>query len=63
MMLAYTVDENDIKGSHMDLSRLTVTILNLLNKAVEPSEQTNSPDERTAENIDRDKIQLVEILK
>ncbi|CAF3376261.1 unnamed protein product [Rotaria socialis] len=63
MMLAYTMDENDINGSHMDLSQLTVTILNLLHKAVEPSKQTNSPDELTAENIDRDKIQLVEILK
>lgn len=57
MMLAYTMNERDIKRADVDLSLLTVTILNLLHNAIESSQHTNT------ENFDRDKIQLVEILK
>jgi len=63
MMLAYTMDENEIKGSRVDLSQLLFTTLNLLNKAIESRKQTNNDDIVNQKNIDRNITQLVETLK
>jgi hypothetical protein len=62
-MLAYTIDENNIKESKDDLSRLLQTTLNLLYKAVESRNKTNTDVKINSENIDRNIMQLTETLR
>jgi hypothetical protein len=62
-MLAYTIDENNIKESKDDLSRLLRTTLNLLYKAVDSRNKTNGDAKITSENIDRNIMQLTETLR
>jgi hypothetical protein len=58
MMLAYTIDENDIKNLHNDLSQLLYTTVNLLHTATESRPQINNND-----NIDRNIMQLTKTLR
>jgi hypothetical protein len=51
MMFAYTVDENDIKRSHDDLTQLLYTTVNLLHSTIE------------SRNINRNIIQLTRTLR
>ncbi|CAF0910631.1 unnamed protein product [Rotaria sordida] len=63
MMLASTIDKNDIKELNIDLSQLTFNILNLLYNAVESQNKTNLNDQVNTGNINRNIIQLAQILK
>jgi hypothetical protein len=63
MMLAYTMDENDVKSIQDNSSQLLPITLNLLKKAIEVRHQTNTDENVNREHIDRNIIQLVETLK
>ncbi|CAF2412789.1 unnamed protein product [Rotaria sp. Silwood2] len=63
LMLAYIMDENDIKELNINLSRLTFSILNLLHNAVESYNKTDVDDNINKKNTNRKITQLAEILK
>ncbi|CAF3706107.1 unnamed protein product, partial [Adineta steineri] len=62
MMLVYTVDENDIKESQDNISRLIYTTLNLLHKEIYPKDATKQDAPPSSQNINRNIIQLTETL-
>jgi hypothetical protein len=57
-MLAYTMDNNDIKILQDDLTQLLSTTINLLRKTIENPQQID-----INQNIDRNILQLLETLK
>ncbi|CAF3415172.1 unnamed protein product [Rotaria sp. Silwood1] len=63
MILAYIMDENDIKEFNIDLSRLTFSILSLLYSAVQDYNKTNLNDQVNTGDTNRNILQLAEILK
>ncbi|CAF1018940.1 unnamed protein product [Adineta steineri] len=62
LMLVYTVDENDIKESQGNLSRLLYTTLNLIHKAIYPNNGIKQDVAPSLQNISRNIIQLTETL-
>lgn len=63
MMLAYTMDDNDIKTSNADLIQLLKTTYTLLQKTVDTHQQMILNANPDKENIDRNLLQLLETLK
>jgi hypothetical protein len=63
MMLAYTMDDTDIKTSPDDLNQLLSTTFNLLQKTIETRQQMSIDQNSNRENIDRNILQLLETLK
>lgn len=63
MMLAYIMDENDIKTFFGDLTQLFSMTLTLLEKAIDSRQKTNVHDNLARETIDRNIVQLTETLK
>jgi len=63
MMLAYTMDDNDIKTLQTDLTQLLSTTISLLRKAIEARQQMNIDQNFSRENINRNILQLLETLK
>lgn len=59
MMLAYTINDQDMKTSQDDLVRLLSTTFNLLKNTINRQQQINT----NQENLDRNIIQLLETLK
>jgi len=64
MMLAYTINDRDMKTSQDDLVRLLSTTFNLLKKTIDKQQQeVNLNANVKQENIERNIIQLLETLK
>jgi len=63
MMLAYTIDDNDIKTSQTNLTQLLSTTYNLLRKTIDKRQKMNPNQTFDQENIDRNILQLLETLK
>lgn len=63
MMLAYTMDDNDIKKSHTDLIQLLSTTYTLLKTTIDTRQQVTLDQNSDKENIDRNILQLLETLK
>lgn len=63
VLLAYTVEEEDIKASLADYSQLLSTILDRLQRVIKTLQQINTNDYSNQENLTRNSMQLIETLK
>ena len=63
VLLAYTVEEQDIKASLAEYSQLLATILDRLQKTIKTLQQISATDYINQENLTRNVMQLIETLK
>ncbi|UJR21494.1 hypothetical protein I4U23_024578 [Adineta vaga] len=62
VLLAYVIDTNDLRQPQSYFPRLTCTVLNLMYKAVQSTDEANDESENNSEYINRNILQLTETL-